>query len=73
MRYGIYFVDADDIDTNNEDFGYDMVKETAKDFWTGNDIYELTIALIKAINNDEVNTENGFIYLVDTFQGIILN
>ncbi len=73
MRYGIYFVNADDIDVNSEDFGYDAVKEAAIDFWQGNDIYELSIALIKAINNDEVNTENGYIYMVDLLQGIILN
>lgn len=73
MRYGIYFVSADNIDTNDEDFGFDMVREAANDFWQGNDIHELSMALINAINKDEVNTENGFIYMVDLWQGTILN
>lgn len=73
MRYGIYFVNAEDIDINDEDFGFDMVREAANDSWQGNDTHELSMALINAINKDEVNTENGYIFMVDLFQGIILN
>jgi hypothetical protein len=73
MRYGIYFVNADDIEIDDEDFGFDMVREAANDFWQGNDVYELSLALIRAINNDEVNTENGYIYMVDLLEGVILS
>ena len=73
MRYGIYFVNADDIEIDGEDFGFNAVREAANDFWQGNDVYELSLALIRAINNDEVNTENGFIYLVDLLEGVILS
>jgi hypothetical protein len=73
MRYGIYFVNADDIEIDDEDFGFDMVREAANDFWQGNDVYELSLALIRAMNNDEVNTENGYIYMVDLLEGVILS
>ena len=73
MRYAIYFVDAENIDINSEDFGYDAVRESAHDHWLGNDIFELSVQLIQAINSDEVNTENGYIFLTDQLQGIILS
>jgi hypothetical protein len=73
MRYAIYFVNADQIDINDDDFGYDAVRDAAHDFWIGNDTHELSVQLIQAINKDEVNTENGFIFLTDELQGIILS
>lgn len=73
MRYGIYFVDADDLNVDADDLSFNDVKELANDFWQGNDTYELSIALIKAINNDEINTENGFIFMVDLLEETILN
>lgn len=73
MRYAIYFVDAEQIDINSEDFGYDAIRESAHDHWLGNDIYELSIQLIRAINNDDVNTENGYVFLTDQLQGIVLS
>jgi hypothetical protein len=73
MRYAIYFVDAEDIDINADDFGYDTVREAARDYWLGNDTYELSTQLIRAINADEVNTENGYIFLTDQLQGIVLS
>jgi len=73
MRYAIYFVDAENIDINADDFGYDAVREAARDYWLGNDTHELSTQLIRAINKDEVNTENGYIFLTDQLQGIILS
>ena len=73
MRYAIYFVDAENIDINADDFGYDAVREAAHDYWIGNDTHELCVQLIQAINRDEVNTENGYVFLVDQLQGIILS
>jgi len=71
MRYAIYFVDAEDIDIN--DFSYQDVRDAAVDHWLGNDIYELSVQLIRAINADKVNTENGYVFMTDELQGIILS
>lgn len=73
MKYSIYFVDADQIDINDEDFGYDVIREAAHDEWQGNDFHELSIQLIQALNRGEVNTENGYVFLCDRLQGIVLS